>query len=83
MDVNLLMQSIENLTDRYVDFLCDICSFEARARDKETLDAMLDHVTRFAHAEGFATHRTPMVNCGDFLSVDMNEGAAKSCEKRI
>ena len=79
MDVNLLMQSIENLTDRYVDFLCDICSFEARARDKETLDAMLDHVTRFAHAEGFATHRTPMVNCGDFLSVDMNEGAAKSC----
>ena len=33
-----IFKTIENNTDKYIDFLCDICSFEARAYDKETID---------------------------------------------
>ena len=35
-----LFQKIENNKDKYIDFLCKICSFEARAYDKETIDQM-------------------------------------------
>ena len=77
MEMKQLMETIEDLTGRYVDFLCDICSFEARAKDKATIDLMLDAITEFAHAEGFSTRRTAMDACGDFLSIELNEGAEK------
>lgn len=74
-----LLQSIENHFEKYLDFLCKICSFEARAKDKETINRMMDYVAEFAHAEGFQTVRTPMENCADFLCVEMNAGAEKGC----
>ena len=64
---------------KYLDFLCRICSFEARAYDKVTIDAMVDHIVSFAEAEGLQVKRTPMEACGDFLTIDINEGAPKGC----
>ena len=71
--------AIERNFEKYVDFLCSICAFEARAKDKETIDRMMDFIAEFAEAEGFRTRRTPMETCGDFLMVEMNPGAEKGC----
>lgn len=79
MDTKQLMDAIEENLGKYLDFLCDICAFEARAKDKETIDRMIDFIADFAQAEGFQTVRTPMENCGDFLCVEMNTGAEKGC----
>lgn len=74
-----LMDRIDYNFERYLHFLCDICSFEARAKDKEAIDRMMDHVADFAQSEGFQTTRTVMESCGDFLCIDMNAGQEKGC----
>ena len=70
---------IEANAQRYIDFLCRICAFEARAYDKETIDSMVDYIISFAQAEGFTVTRKPMEKCGDFLTVEINPGAEKGC----
>ena len=79
MDTKRLINSLENHFEKYLDFLCKICAFEARAKDKATIDRMMDYVADFAESEGFQAVRTPMENCGDFLCIDMNAGAEKGC----
>lgn len=74
-----LMDTIENNFEKYLRFLCSICAFEARAKDKETIDRMMDFIAEFAHSEGFQATRTPMEACGDFLCIDMNAGGEKGC----
>ena len=74
-----IFKYIECEKDKYTDFLCDICSFEARAYDKATIDKMNDFMAEYAKREGFSVTRTKMEKCGDFLSIDMNEGAEKGC----
>ena len=74
-----LMDTIENNFEKYLHFLCSICAFEARAKDKETIDRMMDFIAEFAHSEGFQATRTPMEACGDFLCIDMNAGGEKGC----
>ena len=69
--------TIGALTEKYIDFLCDICAFEAKATDKKTIDAMLTFITDFAEAEGFCVTRTAMETCGDFLCIDLHAGAQK------
>lgn len=69
---------IEANTEKYLDFLCRICSYEARAYDKETLDRMVDHIAAFARDEGLQTRRKAMEKCGDFLTVEINPGAEKA-----
>ena len=70
---------IDAQAQRYIDFLCKICSFEARAYDKETIDSMVDYIVSFAQAEGFTVTRKPMEKCGDFLTVEINPGGEKGC----
>lgn len=74
-----LIHTIDGNFEKYLDFLCRICSFEARAKDKDTINRMMDYISEFAQAEGFQTKRTAMENCGDFLCVEMNAGAEKGC----
>lgn len=74
-----LMDAIESNFEKYLQFLCDICSFEARAKDKNTIDRMMDYVADFAKFEGFQTTRTPMENCGDFLCIEMNADKERGC----
>ena len=74
-----LMKTIESNFEKYVDFLCSICAFEARAKDKQIIDRMMDYISVFAHSEGFQTTRTAMESCGDFLCIEMNAGKEKGC----
>ena len=78
MTSQLLTDSVRQNFDKYLDFLCDICAFEAKAGHKQTIDHMMDCVTSFAKAEGFRVTRTPMEKCGDFLTIDLNTGAEKT-----
>ena len=55
-----VFKTIDLGVDNYLDFLCEICSFEARAYDKETIDRMVDRISRFANEEGFQVKRTYM-----------------------
>lgn len=79
MNVKTVEKTIETMQRRYLDFLCRICSFEARAYNKETLDAMADYITEFAQGEGMTVTRKPMEKCADFLLVEINPGAEKAC----
>lgn len=79
MDMQHIMQTIDAKADDYLDFLCDICAFEARAKDKEELDRMADYIGQFAEGLGFTVERTAIEACGDFLCIDMNKGAPKGC----
>lgn len=73
-----IFQTIETNQQRYLDFLCLICSYEARAYDKETIDNMVDYISAFAQKEGLQVTRTPMEKCGDFLTVEINPGKEKA-----
>lgn len=77
MEFSHIAETVEAEFEKYVDFLCDICAFEARARDKKTIDRMVDHISAFAAGEGFRVERIPFENCGDFLCMDVNAGAPK------
>ena len=79
MPIKKLFASVETNAEKYLDFLKNICSYEARAYDKETIDRMMDYITAFARAEGFEVTRKPMENCGDFLTVEINPGGKKGC----
>lgn len=72
-------QTIEANQQKYIDFLAQICSYEARACDKQTIDQMVDYISAFAQDEGLQVMRTPMEQCGDFLTVEINPGAEKGC----
>lgn len=73
-----IFQNIEVNTERYLDFLQEICSFEARAYDKQTIDKLVDYISAFAREEGLTVTRTPMEKCGDFLTVEINPGKEKA-----
>ena len=76
-DVNAVFREIEKDEEKYIKFWEDICNIETVSDDKEALDEMADFVTTFAENEGFSVRRTPFEKCGDFLTIDMNEGAEK------
>ena len=79
LNTDRVFEKIDCMSEKYVDFLCDICSFEAKAYDKQEIDRMNDRITSFAESEGFSVKRTYFDNCGDFLTVECNEGAEKGC----
>jgi len=71
--------TIREQTETFIEFLCNICAFEAKATDKTTIDAMLSYISEFASKQGFCVTRTAMEVCGDFLCIDLNRGAQKGC----
>lgn len=73
-----LFQQIDSQYQKYVDFLYRISSFEARAYDKEVIDRMVDYIAEFAKKDGLSVTRTPMEKCGDFLTIEINNGKEKA-----
>ncbi len=79
MEPKEIMRSVELHQERYLDFLCTICGFEAKAADKATLDELAGFIENFARREGFQVTRFQFAQCGDFLTVDLNPGAERAC----
>lgn len=77
--INNVMKFIDKNQKKYIDFLCKICSYEARAYDKKTIDKMVDYIASFAQNEGLIVTRKPMEKCGDFLTIEINPGKEKAC----
>lgn len=77
MDHTNVLETVDRYTQLYTDFLKEICSFEATAWDKGTLDRQADYIVEFARLQGFRVSRTPFIQCGDFLTIDLNPGAEK------
>ena len=69
---------IDGAAQKYIDFLAHICSYEARAYDKQTIDRMVDYICSFVQNEGLQVTRMPMEKCGDFLTVEINPGREKA-----
>lgn len=76
-DVSAVFRLIENNEAKYIKFWADICNIESVSSDKKALDEVADFIQEFATEEGFSVRRTPFTRCGDFLTIDMNEGAKK------
>lgn len=72
-----LFEYIDVHFGEYVEFLKNICCFEATAMDKKEIDHMLDYITEFALEKGFCVDRIPFENCGDFLIIDINKNESK------
>ena len=77
-EIEEAFEGIQEMTPKYVDFLRDICNLEGMARDKARMDRIANYIEAFARREGFSVKRTPFETCGDFLTIDLNEGAEKS-----
>lgn len=78
MEREHLQELLNQNTQRYIDLLHTLCSFEATARDKQTLDEMVTYLEDFSRQEGFTVTRIPYEACGDFLLVEINPGAQKA-----
>ena len=76
-DVNAVFREIEKDEAKYIKFWEDICNIETVSSDKPALDELVDFIQAFAAEEGFSVRRTPFEKCGDFLTIDINEGAEK------
>lgn len=72
-----LFDIVDDMNKEYIDFLGDICTFEADAKDKAEIDKMVDFISEYALSKGFTVTRTKFADCGDFLTVDLNEGQEK------
>ena len=75
--INELFSVIGSNLEKYTEFLKDICCFETPTREKQDVDKMVDFISDFAKSEGFSVKRTRFEKCGDFLTVDINEGNEK------
>ena len=72
MDKQKVFSCIEENSNKYTDFLYNICSFEATAYDKEEIDRLIDYVKAYAEKEGMTATVSHFDNCGNFLTVDIN-----------
>ena len=72
-----LFEFIESKTEEYINFLEKICSYEARAYDKEEINKMVGYIEEFSLSKGFCVKRTTFEKCGDFLTIEINEGNEK------
>lgn len=77
MDINSIFECVDSLCEKYIDFWGEICSIESKSGDKPALDCVADAISSFADSQEFAVHRMKFDTTGDFLTVELNEGAEK------
>lgn len=76
MKKEVAFQKIEQQNGQAVQFLKEICSFEATAKEKAEIDRMADYIAACATDLGLYVKRTPFKQCGDFLTIDLDPAAA-------
>ena len=57
---NAYFAEIDNLQEKYADFLEDICNIESPTSYKAGVDSVLDYCLKYARGEGYKTE----VFCG-------------------
>lgn len=77
MDTLKLFETIDNLTEKYIDFLSDICDIESPTDYKEGVDKVGYFVKEFAEKLGFKTEVFPQSVSGDIITVTLNPDSEK------
>ncbi len=77
MNKENIFEYITNNSDKYTDFLYNICCYEATAHDKAEIDALIQYIKAFAEKEGLTATVTPFTQCGDFLTIDINPDSSE------
>jgi len=72
-----VFERIDTLNEKYLEFLRGMCRLEGDSNDKNSVNEVNDFIEKFAKEEGFSTTRYPFEKAGDYMCVDINEGAEK------
>lgn len=65
-------------TEKYINFLCDICRIETPTSDKARIDKMVDYIESFAKNEDYIVERIPFEKAGDCLLITLKTSESKS-----
>lgn len=65
-------------TEKYINFLCDICNMETPTAEKSRIDKMVDYIESFAKNEGYCVERIPFEKAGDCLLITLAGDNTKS-----
>ena len=65
-------------TEKYINFLCDICRIETPTSDKARIDKMVDFIEAFAKNEDYIVERIPFEKAGDCLLITLAGDNTKS-----
>ncbi len=76
--MNKIFKDIDLLKEKYTKFWLDTCKIETPSSDKKAIDTLNSYIKKFAENLGFTTKTISFENAGDYLIVDLNEGAEKS-----
>lgn len=77
MNIIKMFEEIDCMSEEYIGFWRDICSIESESGDISALNSVADSISIFAQRQGFGVHRQVFDKAGDFLTVELNEGAEK------
>lgn len=72
-----LFSNIDELKEKYLSFLIDICKIESKSIYKDAVNRVNDAIEAFAKTKGFSVTRYPFNGSGDYMTIDLNEGAEK------
>lgn len=70
-------ETIDENSDKYLDFLKDICGFETNSANKKSINAMLDFITAYEADKEYKTKRKEFSKSGDVLCIDYSSNADK------
>ena len=73
----LISKYIEENKERYLSFWIDMCKLEGNSADKESVNAVVDCIERFAVSEGFSASRYSFDKAADYLVIDANKDGEK------
>lgn len=76
-NINNIFKEIDNLTDKYIQMLVDICIIESKTEDKESVDKVGKYLERYAEKMGYKIVKKEFEKSGDVYSFTLNEDDKK------
>lgn len=76
MDHKKLFDEIDSLSQRYIDFWCDVCNIESPSSCKEGVDAVGEYFINKAKEMGWDVEVSKQDVSGNAVAITMNKGAS-------
>ncbi len=67
---NDVSAKIDAMSDKYLDFLEEICSIESNSTDKDAINRVVDYIIDFEKNNGYSFERVSFEKSGDCLLID-------------
>lgn len=78
MDCKKIFDEIDSLSERYIDFWCDVCNIESPSSCKEGVDAVGTYFIERAKKMGWEVEISKQEISGNAVAITMNKGASLS-----